>query len=204
MSLWRKNPKVHCFTWKAVLKRIYEYSPYQYYLYCDFDQPQKSEGIPKNPRLVSNNGQIEELSIYKELKNGKINLHDTRLVSDLKITDLVLEQNLLFLFSNKLIQPGDIHYCKDREHADSDCFTGYSQYLELTEKGFNVALENQKQEKEEYFSTTNLFLTFTLVITTMYTFLNELHLIDSNALLLTYIFGILIYAISSKLNKRDR
>jgi len=96
------------------------------------------------------------------------------LAKKLKISGFELEQCLMFLSDQKLI------YYKENN------------WIGLTEKGFNIALENEKHKSNLQLQLTITVFTAFLVITNMFNFFLSLKIYDSYMLLYTYTLLLLV------------
>jgi hypothetical protein len=172
-------------TWQKVLNEIYNYSSEQYWV--DFIIPLHKGGTTL----------IEPDVIYRLLEEDKIILDNHPLTTKLGIKGSTLRRDLIFLISNQLIFFGQGN---QKENTTESIL--YTRPLNLTKRAFELAIENQKQKKEGEFRTANIFLSFTLVVTTIYTFFNNLHLTDPSILLISYLIAFVVVVLGMQAIKK--
>lgn len=100
---------------------------------------------------------------------GKEGLTDTHpLAKKLKVSGQEIMLSLSFLESNGLIKYGDHNW------------------IELTDKGFGVALENEKSGNNARLQAMAIFVSLILAATAIFSFVNSTHLIEPLILLVAY------------------
>ena len=141
----------------------------------------------KNWKDILNEIYIISPSFYG---GGKLGIDDNHpLAIKLNISGENLMKSLLFLESHKLI-----------EHTPND------NYILLTEKGFNVALENEKHKTDTFLQFSIGIFTIVLAVTGVYEFLHSLGMYNPIYLLWLYIItiAIILYFANKPKNKKRK
>lgn len=107
------------------------------------------------------------------------------LAKKLKISGQELGNTISFLENQKVIE------------TQITCKNSYTASWVLTEKGFNIARENQNFKLGAVLQTIIIYLTTILVITGMFDLFSKLKIVSDMAIFVTYVFVGLVVAILS-------